>query len=330
MSLYEPLLMFKEEELPAEAEADDCPSSSLSHQQPEEVSSSSNATVSEQSSLIPPQQRINTTSGNENIAKKRRTITPVLTAAAAAATTQIDPQTKIHYIDNGSDSTAENIVQSESSSTMNEQVGHFLKNILDCDHDDDRTTIDKIDNSDGLINNDVSFDSSGDDEAIIERIKLATKKKKQMNEKRHSEATATSTAARSSIDIETNNNCSPIRRIRKMDKQNARWMGMYQRLVAFKKEHKHTGVPRHYTECPQLGTWVNEQRFSYKANTILAERKHMLDSIGFVSGSTAAWEKMYHRLVAYKKKHKHIKVHNIAYYEKDIQLGYWVGTQQTA
>ena len=40
-------------------------------------------------------------------------------------------------------------------------------------------------------------------------------------------------------------------------KYKAAWEEMYQRLVAYKKEHKHTKVPQRYKKDPQLGSWVN-------------------------------------------------------------------------
>jgi len=43
---------------------------------------------------------------------------------------------------------------------------------------------------------------------------------------------------------------------------------MYQRLVAYKKEHKDTNVPYKYKEEPKLGGWVTTQRDLYRNKTM--------------------------------------------------------------
>jgi len=110
----------------------------------------------------------------------------------------------------------------------------------------------------------------------------------------------------------------------------APWEEMYQRLVVFKKEHKHTQVPQKYKEIPQLGRWVNTQRVAYRDKNMTEERKHLLDSIGFVwelsRTNKAQWEEMYQRLVVFKKEHKHTQVPTK--YKEDPQLGEWVSTQR--
>ena len=59
------------------------------------------------------------------------------------------------------------------------------------------------------------------------------------------------------------------------------WEEMYQRLVAYKKDHNNTRVPRTYKEDPQLGTWFNHQHTAYKTEKMKEERKRLLDFIGF-------------------------------------------------
>jgi len=113
----------------------------------------------------------------------------------------------------------------------------------------------------------------------------------------------------------------------------ATWEKMYQRLVAYKTEHKDTNVPRKYKKDPQLGTWVNTQRTTYKNKTMTEERKCLLDSFGFVwklspgtVRNSATWEEMYRRLVAYKMEHKDTRVPQS--YKKDPKLGNWVHKQR--
>ena len=97
------------------------------------------------------------------------------------------------------------------------------------------------------------------------------------------------------------------------------WEEMYQRLVAYKKDHKDTKVPRHYKEDPQLGCWVSTQHRAHRDKKITEERKRLLNSISFVWEISTTWEEMYQRLVAYKKDHKDTKVPR--HYKKDPQLG---------
>jgi len=62
----------------------------------------------------------------------------------------------------------------------------------------------------------------------------------------------------------------------------APWEEMYQRLVAYKKEYKHSNVPQRYKGEQQLGTWVSNQRNAYRKKEIAEEFKLKLDSIHFV------------------------------------------------
>ena len=55
---------------------------------------------------------------------------------------------------------------------------------------------------------------------------------------------------------------------------------MYQRLVAYKKEHNHAMVPTNYKEDPQLGHWVHNQRNNRRNEKMTEERKHLLDYVG--------------------------------------------------
>jgi len=112
----------------------------------------------------------------------------------------------------------------------------------------------------------------------------------------------------------------------------ATWKEMYQRLVAYKKEHEDTNVPRSYKEDRQLGRWVNSQRYAYRREKITVERKRLLNYIGFVWAvrpqrtSTATWEEMFERLVAFKKEHKNTKIPQD--YKEDPELGTWVMNQR--
>jgi hypothetical protein len=108
-----------------------------------------------------------------------------------------------------------------------------------------------------------------------------------------------------------------------------KWMRMYQKLVAYKNQHKSTNVPRHYKIDRALGNWVKKQRVNYKKNELFEERIKHLESIGFVwDALDAQWMEMYHRLVAYKKEYKHTFVPQK--YKADPKLGVWVNAQKAA
>jgi len=113
------------------------------------------------------------------------------------------------------------------------------------------------------------------------------------------------------------------------DPLDARWADMYERVVAYKNKYKSTCVPRSYEADPQLATWVHKQRTDYNANnsSLTTERKHQLNSIGFVWNSLdARWTEMCERLVAYKNQYKSTRVPRS--YKADQQLADWVSTQR--
>ena len=110
---------------------------------------------------------------------------------------------------------------------------------------------------------------------------------------------------------------------------NTQWMKMYQRLIAYKKQHKTTSVPRHYNEDQQLGSWVDIQRQRYKSNKLSIERINYLESIGFVwkiRCDYVPWIEMYERLVAYKQHNQSTRVPQK--YKEDPPLSNWVHKQR--
>ena len=61
-------------------------------------------------------------------------------------------------------------------------------------------------------------------------------------------------------------------------------METYDRLMAYKKQHKSTYVPRTYTDENNdihLGIWVATQRKVYNQGKLLEKRKDLLNSIDF-------------------------------------------------
>jgi hypothetical protein len=219
--------------------------------------------------------------------------------------------------------------------------------------DDDDDYGDGGDDGDG----DISFDSS-DDEAIIYRMKLAeekrNKKKKRKTigketeyQKRPRKLYVAATMAAAATHTKSNNgdeeerdddddddddynnnfNVSPSSRKRReitKSKQQTKWMRMYHLLIAYKKEHNTTKVPRNYDK---LGEWVALQRKLSNNNSLLDGRYTLLDCIHFDWGKgprpQTGWIDMYQKLVAYKKKHYTTNVP-----KNSGSLGLWVHLQR--
>ena len=111
------------------------------------------------------------------------------------------------------------------------------------------------------------------------------------------------------------------------------WMGMFERLVEYKKQHKNTLVPQRYDEDPKLGLWVSKQRRDYKKDELNPNRVDLLNSINFIwegkiEHYNQMWMVMFEKLVQYKKQHKNTTVPLC--YGKDPKLGRWVDTQRQA
>jgi hypothetical protein len=102
------------------------------------------------------------------------------------------------------------------------------------------------------------------------------------------------------------------------------WHTMYQRLVAYKKEHGTTHVP--CKSDPQLERWVQTQRKNCKLKDRIED---LLNSIWFEwEPNTIILETkcgiMYQRLLAYKEKHGSTHVPR----KSDLQLENWVQDQR--
>ncbi|OEU10393.1 hypothetical protein FRACYDRAFT_194029 [Fragilariopsis cylindrus CCMP1102] len=118
------------------------------------------------------------------------------------------------------------------------------------------------------------------------------------------------------------------------DSHDAQWMGMYRKLVEYKKQNKSTAVPKVYTEDPSLGFWVYTQRQVYGKGKLSGKRLELLNSIHFNWSADvwdsydAQWMEMYSKLVEYKKQNKSTAVPNRC--TEDPSLGLWVSTQRSA
>jgi hypothetical protein len=60
-----------------------------------------------------------------------------------------------------------------------------------------------------------------------------------------------------------------------------KWIGMFQKLVAYKDQYENTKVPNRYDEDPSLGRWVGTQRRIFNQKKMQDNRSALLDSIAF-------------------------------------------------
>jgi len=65
------------------------------------------------------------------------------------------------------------------------------------------------------------------------------------------------------------------------DPVRAAWEAMFQALVAFKGKQGHCNVPFGWSENPELGTWVSNQRQTFRKGKLSEERVARLEALGF-------------------------------------------------
>jgi hypothetical protein len=112
------------------------------------------------------------------------------------------------------------------------------------------------------------------------------------------------------------------------------WMGMFERLVEYKKQHKNTMVPSRYNHDPKLGIWISTQRTAYRKDELNPNRVDLLQSIGFNwDGAREAiehtlWMNMFQKLVVYNGMYKNTIIPSR--YGEDPKLGLWVSTLRKA
>jgi hypothetical protein len=124
-----------------------------------------------------------------------------------------------------------------------------------------------------------------------------------------------------------------------------KWNMQYVQLVEFKRKKGHCLVPKRYEHDESLGDWVSKQRVNQKNNKIRADRKTVLDEIGFVwtveratnthwHQTTAVlekdkkWNMHYEHLVEFKRENDHCMVPRSYERDKFKSLGQWVRTQR--
>ena len=110
-------------------------------------------------------------------------------------------------------------------------------------------------------------------------------------------------------------------------------MGMFEKLAAYKIQHKNTMVPQQYEKDPKLGWWASTQRRYYTKGDLRPNRVDLLNSVGFdwevVKGrkiDNGKWMSMFQNLIEYKMQHKNTTVPQK--YDEDPKLGLWVSCQR--
>jgi uncharacterized protein YbgA (DUF1722 family) len=108
-----------------------------------------------------------------------------------------------------------------------------------------------------------------------------------------------------------------------------KWNKQYEKLVEFKRNNGHCIVPQTHHEDMSLGMWVSQQRHLHSKNKLRADRKELLNEIGFVwrvDTTSAPWNKQYEKLIEFKRKNGHCLVPST--YKEDMSLGTWVSKQR--
>jgi len=84
------------------------------------------------------------------------------------------------------------------------------------------------------------------------------------------------------------------------------WERSYEAIVAFKRQEGHCNVPQ---GSKPLGTWLQNQRMSYKRGTLTAKQIQRLESIGVAwNPHEAGWRQRYAQLEAFAAHHGHCNV----------------------
>mmetsp|Transcript_27443 Transcript_27443/g.41554 ORF Transcript_27443/g.41554 Transcript_27443/m.41554 type:complete len:252 (-) Transcript_27443:3-758(-) len=113
----------------------------------------------------------------------------------------------------------------------------------------------------------------------------------------------------------------------------AMWQHNFNKLLAFREDHKHCHVPVRYNPDPSLARWVKRQRYHHmlyesgKPSPIKPERIKMLENIGFTwNAQEALWQERLNDLKRFKRKHGHCAIPTI--FPEDQTLATWVKFQR--
>lgn len=109
---------------------------------------------------------------------------------------------------------------------------------------------------------------------------------------------------------------------------NRAWKTRYDELVQYKAIYGDCEVPYNWSENPELGRWVSQQRQQRKSGKLHLKRVEMLQAIGFDWGVVRdeLWPDRYNQLVKFKELHSHCDVPTD--WPEDPQFGAWVVRQR--
>ena len=116
---------------------------------------------------------------------------------------------------------------------------------------------------------------------------------------------------------------------------NRAWKTRYDELVQYKALRGDCKVPYNWSENPQLGRWVSQQRQQKKSGKLHLKREEMLNSIGFDWGSKRnlngimpqdLWPVRYDQMMEFKERQGHCDVP--VKWPENPQLGGWVSRQR--
>ena len=114
-----------------------------------------------------------------------------------------------------------------------------------------------------------------------------------------------------------------------VDRMGSAWDERFGELQAYKLEHGHCNVPRHWPVNAQLARWVGKQRASRAKGQLATERMQWLKDLGFEwDPHSSAWDTMLDELKAFWATHGHCNVPR--HWPDNPQLAKWVGKQRTA
>jgi superfamily II DNA or RNA helicase len=115
-------------------------------------------------------------------------------------------------------------------------------------------------------------------------------------------------------------------RIRLVEQTTATWEQWYGMTLAFAEREGHARVPVHYAEDGwRLGYWVGTQRGMYRAGSLLADRRALLEELPGWSWdpNVEQWEQRYEALQAFAAREGHAEVPK-RHAEAGVTLGTWV------
>lgn len=112
------------------------------------------------------------------------------------------------------------------------------------------------------------------------------------------------------------------------------WQTRFEQLKLYKERFGNCDVPVKWSENPQLGVWVANQRHHLKVGKLSDEKQKLLIELGFekpqdgvvAHGGNRAWSDRFDELIQYKAKHGDCRVPTR--WEANRELGIWVSNQR--